>query len=149
MSKIVDIDPDVLFCRNGKGDLPIHVAVKAGQKDAVRALIDIEENNEHIRSTGLTQLELVNKNHDTALHIALQNRFKDLAYYLSRKNPKTSHFLNKMQMSPLYMAIKAGYSELAQSMLRENSLAEDDTDLMDRVCSLVHAAIMGRNRGMR
>ena len=149
MSKIVDIDPDVLFCRNDKGDLPIHVAVKAGQKDAVRALIDIEENNEQIRSTGLTQLEMVNYNNDTALHIALQNHFKDLAYYLSQKNPKTSHFLNKMQMSPLYMAVKAGYIELAQNMLRENSLAEDSTDLMDRVCSVVHAAIMGRNRGMR
>ena len=47
------------------------------------------------------------------------------------------------------MAIKAGYIELAQSMLRENSLAEDSTDQMDIVCSVVHAAIMCRNRGMR
>ncbi|CAO2815549.1 unnamed protein product [Amaranthus hypochondriacus] len=145
MSVINTHDHRLFFCRNDNNDLPIHVALKAGQENAVRKLIEIQETNEQLRSNSIKQYEMVNNNRNTALHIALQNRFKDLAELLLEKNSNICYYLNEKQMSPLYMAIKGEYFELAKKMLQISN-HDENSDLRNRRHSCVHVAIMARNK---
>ncbi|GAB2279538.1 hypothetical protein Dimus_014183 [Dionaea muscipula] len=90
----------------------------------------------------------VNGEGDTALHIALKNHNEEMAAYLVDKYPSASYYANYSNVSPLYLAIKAGYWELAQSMLARKPIG--DEDVKNRLLqgkSVVHAAIMVRNTG--
>ncbi|XP_057251724.1 uncharacterized protein LOC130591812 [Beta vulgaris subsp. vulgaris] len=99
---------ELLQVQNLNGDLPIHVAAKSCQLDAVKKLV----------LGDISMLE--RENHDdyknTALHIALENQQEEMAKFLFRKCPKTFYQLNKQGISPLYLAIKAEFWELVRDI---------------------------------
>ncbi|GAB2302602.1 hypothetical protein Dimus_036605 [Dionaea muscipula] len=71
-----------------------------------------------------------------------------MAAYLVEKYASASYHLNDPIVSPLHLAIEAGYLELAQSMLAGKSIG--DEEVKNRLLqgkSVVHAAIMVRNAG--
>ncbi|KMT08242.1 hypothetical protein BVRB_6g142590 [Beta vulgaris subsp. vulgaris] len=78
---IIQQNPELLQVQNLNGDLPIHVAAKSCQLDAVKKSV----------LGDISMLE--RENHDdyknTALHIALENQQEEMAKFLFRKCPKT------------------------------------------------------------
>ncbi|XP_048501791.1 protein ACCELERATED CELL DEATH 6 [Beta vulgaris subsp. vulgaris] len=135
---IIQQSPELLQVQNLNGDLPIHVAAKSCQLDAVKKLV----------LGDISMLE--RENHDdyknTALHIALENQQEEMAKFLFRKCPKTFYQLNKQGISPLYLAIKAEFWELVRDMLSEDVVAaypDAENQLLEGK-SVVHAAIIAK-----
>ncbi|GAB2217658.1 hypothetical protein Droror1_Dr00000861 [Drosera rotundifolia] len=173
---------DLIATKNSAGELPLHVAARAGALDSVKCLVDwIVDYKEHRGASrrgeggqsqggtnqnqeeqgdklGGLRIEMdligeVDRDGDTALHIALENHNEEMAAYLVDKYPFASYNANHYKLSPLHsnvsplhLAIKAGYWELVQSMLARKPIGEEDvkTQLLQGK-SVVHAAIMVRN----
>ncbi|GAB2279540.1 hypothetical protein Dimus_014186 [Dionaea muscipula] len=162
---------DLITTTNWKGDLPLHVAARAGKLDSVKYLVDwIVDYNEHRRGEGgpsqdgtnqnqeeqgdklggvrieMDMVTEVNRDGDTALHVALKNHNEEMAAYLVDKYPSTSYYANHSKVSPLYLAIKASYWELVQSMFARKPIGEEDVkNHLLQGKSVVHAAISVRN----
>ncbi|GAB2279550.1 hypothetical protein Dimus_014193 [Dionaea muscipula] len=136
---------DLIRTKNWRGELPLHVAARAGELDSVKCLVDWILQEYYQEEQG-NMVAKVNRDGDTALHIALENHNEELAAYLVDKYPSASYYVNHLQVSPLYLAIKAGYWQLVQSMLARKPIG--DEDVKNRLLqgkSVVHAVIMVRN----
>ncbi|GAB2276711.1 hypothetical protein Dimus_011426 [Dionaea muscipula] len=163
---------DLITTKNSKGDLPLHVAARAGQLDSVKYLVDwivdckdlhrgghgitnqqpnLQEDQQASDRLGGVGIEMdlvaeVDGEGDTPLHIALENHNEDMAAYLVDRYPFASFYANRLQVSPLHLAIEAGYRELVQSMLARNPIGEEHVkNLLLQGKSVVHAAIRVKN----
>ncbi|KAL9241761.1 hypothetical protein vseg_015830 [Gypsophila vaccaria] len=143
---IVDLSPSLLTRPDSKDDLPIHVAVRAGHVTVVQKLIDLGDRWE------IRLLEHVNNEKNTALHIALENQQKDMASMLYVKCPNIINCKNKQGISPMYLAIKAGFWGLVTKMIDYDGDAQvsrvfkdnNNNELLKH--STIHAVIMARNK---
>ncbi|GAB4837293.1 hypothetical protein Ancab_039573 [Ancistrocladus abbreviatus] len=133
---------DLIASRDSKGDLPLHAAARAGQKQAVMTLT--------LFMTKIVKPELsigmANKEGNTALHLAIENGNKEVAWYLILSCPETSQSLNKEGISPLYLAIKTRFRDLVRRMLFEFSFI-NYLDQPSPKKSIVHIAIRVQDRG--
>ncbi|XP_074309096.1 protein ACCELERATED CELL DEATH 6-like [Silene latifolia] len=137
--------PTLLTRRDSKGDLPVHVAVRAGHETVVRNLVRLADRVENF--SGSLMLEKENKEHNTALHIALENQQSHMAVYLFEICPRVCNRLNEQNISPLYLAIKAGFWDLVGNMISkgdDSSLRISKDELLKH--SVIHAAIMAKRR---
>lgn len=139
----------LLLRQNTRGDLPIHVAARAGQILAVKALIDraVSSNfpQQNFTDCCPQMLEGENKDGNTALHIALENQQEEMAGILFRNCKHTFYCLNRHGISPLYLAIMAGFKNLAAEMLGTD---DEDPGVAEEQLfkgKVVHAAIMAKD----
>lgn len=132
---------NLLLGPNSKGDLPIHVAVRAGKIHSVSTLLEKSASLNVVHQ----MLEAENNDGNTPLHIALENQQKHMADSLFQLCPHTFHRLNRLGMSPLYLAIKAAFWELVKLMLLTE--VEDHGNVHRHLDKgrVVHAAIMAKN----
>ncbi|KAL7177308.1 hypothetical protein ACSBR2_030627 [Camellia fascicularis] len=150
---------DLFSRKNSNGNLPIHAAASSGHLSTVKSLLGFpQRDSEEWRVSALKE---VNKNEETALHVALKNHHEKVAEFLFELCPCVSSYPNKEGKSPLikkkkkegksplYMAAEAGFLDLVKLMTAEtvevvvmdNSLSSSETR------SVVHAGLRGRNIG--
>ncbi|GAB2279547.1 hypothetical protein Dimus_014190 [Dionaea muscipula] len=125
------------FCRSDNDTAPSPGGTNENQEEQSEIRIEMD------------MVARVNWFGNTALHIALENHNEEMAAYLVDKYPSASYYANYLKVSPLYLAIEGGYSELVQSMFARKSI--EDEDVKNRLLqgkSVVHAAIMARNSGI-
>ncbi|KAK7830122.1 hypothetical protein CFP56_028557 [Quercus suber] len=109
-------------------------------------------------------LGIQNNEGNTALHLALINKYREvdlvlktkyseIASFLVETNPKVSYCPNEEHKSPLYMAAEAGDAEMVKFMIEKadgiNMAMVDGggrvLEDFDEVKLIAHAAITGRN----
>ncbi|XP_021718434.1 protein ACCELERATED CELL DEATH 6-like [Chenopodium quinoa] len=128
---------------NTKDDLPIHVAARSCQFEAVKRLVFLAD-----RFNEISLLERTNKDSNTVLHIALENQQEKMAKFLFEKYPKTFYYLNLQGFSPLFLAIKAEFWDLVKSMLSE-AIVDEFPEALAQLLegkSVVHAAIIAKRK---
>ncbi|GAB4837337.1 hypothetical protein Ancab_039581 [Ancistrocladus abbreviatus] len=138
--EILNRNEDLIASEDSKGDLPLHVAARAGRLNAVVTLaLFMKQFVKPELSIGKANME-----GNTALHLAIQNGHEMVAWFLIQKEPDTSFSLNKEGISPLYLAIEARFRDLARYILSKIA----STNYLDQTSpkkSVVHAAIQARD----
>lgn len=124
---------------NLMGETVLHVAARAGNQNVVEFLIKKR------REFNLISAKC--KNGDNAVHAALKGKHAHLAMYLVITRHYVSFDLNNDQVSPLYLAVEAGYYNLVLRMLR-CSCCPFKLDSMLSVKSVVHAAMRAKRTGL-
>ncbi|XP_050282758.1 protein ACCELERATED CELL DEATH 6-like isoform X2 [Quercus robur] len=136
VQEILGIQPCQEFVteKNSNGDLPLHVAASAGNKQIVELLaanvpLIMEKNME-----GNTPLHLaLIKKFQVGPNLALKAEYNKVARFLVDKCPDVSFYPNRERKSPLYLAAEGGDEELMRHMITTNRLPDCK--------SFVHAAI--------
>lgn len=140
--------------KNSAGELAVHVAASCGHVSTLKKLASVSD------------LMSRNKEGNTALHLALINKFREvdlvlktkyseIAGFLVETNPKVSYCPNEEDKSPLYMAAEAGDAEMVKSMIEKAdginmAMVEGGGRVLEgfeEVKLIAHAAITGRNKG--
>ncbi|CAL5347670.1 unnamed protein product [Camellia sinensis] len=137
---------DLFSTKNSTGNLPIHAAASSGHLSTVKSLLGFRQRDDS-EEWRVSVLREVNKNEETALHVALKNRHEEVAAFLFNLCPSVSSYPNKEGKSPLYMAAKAGYLDLVKPMTAETVqvVVMDNSMSSSETRSVVHAALRGRN----
>ncbi|KAJ4970544.1 hypothetical protein NE237_003643 [Protea cynaroides] len=123
--EICDRCPSLLTKRNQCGNIPLHVGARAGQLNVVRHLIDkmtsspssVDVNVEHGTTRAFYLLGSQNHKGDTALHEALRYCRCTVAKLLIRKDPDLCRRVNRVNESPLFLAVIKGYLDVVHTIL--------------------------------
>ncbi|KAL1216493.1 Protein ACCELERATED CELL DEATH 6 [Cardamine amara subsp. amara] len=131
---------NLLQKKNLEGETALHVAARAGNLSVVEILV------KSITEFSYDML-IVSKNNkgDTALHAALKGKHADVAFYLVGVRQVVSFDFNNDEVSPLYLAVEAGYLQLVHKMLQSSSL-ETKLASMFNGRSVVHTAMGAKRR---
>ncbi|GAB4837345.1 hypothetical protein Ancab_002230 [Ancistrocladus abbreviatus] len=140
------LKPSLIACTNKQGHLLFHVAARAGQLESLECLVSFVEELqqqtgvdwEDMPEEGVTMDILGEPNYEgnTALHIALDNHQEEMAEFLVCKYGLASFQLNAQGISPLYLAIKAGFWDLVERVV---SLLKGDLDYCQVREQLLHS----------
>ena len=125
--KIVHLNSRLLYEANSKGNTPLHVAARDGSSSLVKLLIDLEEEQELDIEIGrhhqllidheeeqVLDIEIghqhqlpriVNRDGDTALHVAARNCKFHAVRELVSKDPELVKYENKAGESALFIAV--------------------------------------------
>ncbi|CAL5413376.1 unnamed protein product [Camellia sinensis] len=138
---------DLFSKKNSSGNLPIHAAASSGHLSTVKSLLGFRQRDDS-EEWRVSVLKEVNKNKETALHVALKNRHEEVAAFLFNLCPSVSSYPNKEGKSPLYMAAEAGFLDLVNLMTAETVevVVMDNSMSSSETRSVVHAALRGRNK---
>ncbi|XP_015887350.3 protein ACCELERATED CELL DEATH 6 [Ziziphus jujuba] len=137
---ILQLCPDLIKSKNTNGNLPLHIAAAAGNLSTVEILVSADQQ----QSVSLREKD---SNHDTALHLALQNRYEEVAFYLFEADQEVTHYMNGFFKSPLHIAAEAGYAELFKRMMEISAGSHDVPDEESKQ-RIIMAAIHGKNGGV-
>ena len=136
VQEILEIEPCKKFVteKNSNGDLPLHVAASAGNKQMVELLAAsvplIKEKN----MEGNTPLHLaLIKKFQVGPNLALKAEYNEVVKFLVMKCPEVSFYPNGECNCPLYLAVEGGDEELMRHMITTNRLPNGK--------SCVHAAM--------
>lgn len=124
---------------NLMGESVLHVAARAGHLNVVELLIRQRRDYNLISAK--------TKNGDNAVHTALKAKHAHVAFYLVDVRHYVSFDVNNDQVSPLYLAVEAGYCNLVERML-SCSCCPFKLDAMLSVNSVVHAAMRAKRTGL-
>ncbi|ESQ36993.1 hypothetical protein EUTSA_v10002443mg [Eutrema salsugineum] len=138
---IVSESPNLLEKGNLISETALHVAARAGNLDIVEFLVRYI--TEFLMCDMLISAK--SKNGDTALHVALKEKHANVAFYLFSVRQDVSFDVNNDGVSPIYLAVEAGYCELVEKML-ESSPCLSKLALMRGGKSVVHAAMRAKRR---
>ncbi|GAB2300200.1 hypothetical protein Dimus_034239 [Dionaea muscipula] len=155
VSHILSRKKSLIMSKNKEGDLAIHVAARTGQLHSLVSLSlwpQIQPGQEDPFKTQQDPSTILMAEGDsqgnTALHIAMCNHQEAMAWYLIFKYPPAAYRTNLQGISPLYIALRAKYLDLAKYMLNSAPLYGDVAVGLLQGESVVHAAIMVRNKEM-
>ncbi|CDY48562.1 BnaA09g01580D [Brassica napus] len=140
--------PFLLMELDSKDQLPLHVAARARHGSVVNTLIDIvtflSNKMSAARSERLNPYVLKNKDGDTALHLAMKCLNVYCVIPLGETYPQAWFLANNKGISPLFIAVQEGFTELVKYLLE--NLDNDETDLqLEGRKDLVHVALKARN----
>ncbi|XP_019094360.1 PREDICTED: protein ACCELERATED CELL DEATH 6, partial [Camelina sativa] len=121
---------------NSMRETPLHVAARSGNLSIVKSLVN---------STDCSVLSAKSKIGDTALHAALKGKHEDVAFYLVGMKHDVSFNENDDEVSPLYLAVEAGYYKIVRKML-ECSCCPSKLASMSSGKSVVHAAMRAKSK---
>ncbi|GAB4824959.1 hypothetical protein Ancab_007831 [Ancistrocladus abbreviatus] len=158
--------PSLIMKQNSKGDTALHLAARTGDTaihatvkhaSVINTLLILQEGwvephvssewTEEVRAhPHAVRLQRVRNNKgNTALHEALINGQKRIAFCLIEHDPEVSYFLNAAGESPLYWAVKAGYRKHVIRMLSDE-IQNKDERLKGK--SPLQASIMKWDKGL-
>ncbi|KAG7557683.1 PGG domain [Arabidopsis suecica] len=136
VKNIVSECPCLVLETNSKDQLPLHVAAHAGHSAIVEAFVASD------------------KYGNTALHLAIEGRYMEMAASLVNENQNASFLENNEGISSLYMAVEAGDVSLVKEILKttgnddlEGRNSNLDLKLEGRKY-LVHVALDARSTGV-
>lgn len=139
IAKIICKDlPFFVVEKNAKGDIPLHIAARAGDSLLVTLLV-----NSDFKEGGLGER---NEKGNTALHEALIYGHEEVARILINKNPDMPYSTNKKGKSLLYLAAGAGFLTIVRLLL-DNPVGNYSNEGKHKNKSPAFAAILGRNIG--
>ncbi|KAL8510988.1 hypothetical protein ACS0TY_017708 [Phlomoides rotata] len=121
--------------KNAKGDIPLHIAARAGDSLLVTLLV-----NSDFKEGGLGER---NEEGNTALHEALKYGHEEVARILINKNPDMTYSTNKKGKS-LYLAAGAGFLTIVR-LLMDNPVGNYSVGGKHKNKSPAFAAVFGRN----
>lgn len=109
--------------KNKKGETPLHMAAREGLTEIVKALVDqVKALNADLESgiklTVREIVEMTNEEGETALHEAVRYRRLDVVKLLIGEGPEFEYRINKAGETPLYMAVKRGFDEFVDEILK-------------------------------
>ncbi|KAJ9700549.1 hypothetical protein PVL29_006046 [Vitis rotundifolia] len=118
--------PSLLQKTNNKDETPLHMAAREGLTEIVKALVEqvnASYPNDADLESGkkLAVREMIgmrNKEEDTALHEAVRYRQLDVVKSLIEADPEFEYCRNRAGETPLYMAVKRGFDELVDEILK-------------------------------
>ncbi|AEE82463.1 ankyrin repeat family protein [Arabidopsis thaliana] len=158
VKNIISECPCLVLELNFKDQLPLHVAAHAGHSAIVEALVAsvtffsdrlAEEDRER-----LNPYVLRDKYGNTALHLAIEGRYMEMAASLVNENQNASFLENNEGISSLYMAVEAGDVTLVKEILKtagNNDLEGRNSNLDSKLEGrkhLVHVALNARSIGV-
>ncbi|CAN6969859.1 unnamed protein product [Brassica rapa subsp. trilocularis] len=140
--------PFLLMERDSKYQLPLHVAARAGHVSVVLALVQIvtfvSDKMSREGMEGLNPYVLKNNDGDTALHLAMKCLNVYCVIPLGETYPQAWFLANNKGISPLFIAVQEGFTELVKYLLE--NLDNDETDLqLEGRKDLVHVALKAKN----
>ncbi|KAG7652947.1 Ankyrin repeat-containing domain superfamily [Arabidopsis suecica] len=139
---IISKFPNLLQKVNLMGETALHVAARAGNLNIVEILVrSITESSLYDEL-----IDAKSKNGDTALHAALKGKHVEVAFYLVSVKHDVSFDKNIDEVSPLYLAVEAGYRELVLKMLECSSSFPSKLASMLSGKSVIHAAMKANRR---
>ncbi|KAM1525979.1 hypothetical protein ACFX10_010374 [Malus domestica] len=139
---IAELHPSQVLKQNNEGNHPLHLAASAGHLSTVCFLVEISQTNNY------NLLVEKNTRGNTVLHVAMENRQKEVAKFLIN-NDESRFSPNMYGKTPLSMAAEAGNVELFKHMIfgRPSRLPLDNfPEERWEGNSVLRAAILGRNR---
>ena len=118
--------PSLLQKKNNKEETPLHMAAREGLTEIVKALVDqvkpLQDDDEDLESgKKLAVRKMVgmrNEEGNTTLHEAVRYRRLDVVKWLIGEDPEFEYRSNKAGETPLYMAVKRGFDEFVDEILK-------------------------------
>ena len=118
--------PSLLQKTNNKDETPLHMAAREGLTEIVTALVDqvkaLQVDDADLESgIKLAVRKMVgmrNEEGNTTLHEAVRYRRLDVVKWLIGEDPEFEYCSNKAGETPLYMAVKRGFDELVDEILK-------------------------------
>ncbi|KAI7993432.1 Protein ACCELERATED CELL DEATH 6 [Camellia lanceoleosa] len=114
----------LLHCLNIDRETSLHIAVREGHFDIVKALIEYAKRLDHeeVESGGGAAKEMLrapNKDNDTALHMAVRNpRNLDMVEWLTKEDLEFTHLPNNAKETPLYLAAERQHNDMVFMILK-------------------------------
>ncbi|CAL9233061.1 unnamed protein product, partial [Arabidopsis halleri] len=137
VKNIVSECPCLVLEPNSKDQLPLHVAAHAGHSAIVEALVaSVTFFSDRLAVEDRERLNpyvLKDKYGNTALHLAIEGRYMEMAASLVNENQNVSFLENNEGISSLYMAVEAAGDV---SLVKEILKTTDNDDLEGRNSNL-------------
>ncbi|CAL5381630.1 unnamed protein product [Camellia sinensis] len=114
----------LLCCLNIDGETPLHIAVREGHLDIVKALVGHAKRLDHeeVESGGGAAMEMLratNKDNDTVLHMAVRNPDDVVVVeWLAKEDPEFTHPPNNAKETPLYLAAERQHNDMVSMILK-------------------------------
>ncbi|CAL5381638.1 unnamed protein product [Camellia sinensis] len=114
----------LLCCLNIDGETPLHIAVREGHLDIVKALVGHAKRLDHeeVESGGGAAMEMLratNKDNDTVLHMAVRNPDNvGVVEWLAKEDPEFTHPPNNAKETPLYLAAERQHNDMVSMILK-------------------------------
>ena len=105
--KIVHLNSRLVYEANPKGNTPLHVAARVGSSSMVQLLIELEKEQVLDIEIGRQHqlLRIVNRDGDTALHVAARNCNFQAVRDLVNEDPELARYENKAGESALFISV--------------------------------------------
>ena len=143
IKKLILENKNIKNSRNKFGETPLHLACEKGFEKSVELLLkkncDVNAidslletplhkavQNDHIATTEMLlnnpeiRIDAQNSSKETALHIACENNFKNLAKLLIFKRADLN-IKNEKNLTPLHIAVKNGHYDIAKLLLENGA----------------------------
>ncbi|KAH7844096.1 hypothetical protein Vadar_024234 [Vaccinium darrowii] len=125
---ILEECPSLLGRVNIRGETPLHMAAREGYADIVKKLIEFAKQREQLLESGFggegkKMLRATNVDKDTALHMAVRNRYVKEGKYLevikllTEEDREFEHPANNDDETPLYLAVERGSVDVVKMLL--------------------------------
>ncbi|XP_023635170.1 protein ACCELERATED CELL DEATH 6 [Capsella rubella] len=141
--------PRLLLAKNSSGQTPLHVAAHGGYTPIVKffvALVALASSRlctEEIKT--LNPFVLKDEDGNTALHLAIEGLYFEVAAYLVNADKDAPLLGNNKGVSSLYMAVEAGRISLVKTILK--NAGNLDSKLQGRK-HLAHVALQAGSLGI-
>ncbi|XP_078154787.1 protein ACCELERATED CELL DEATH 6-like [Carex rostrata] len=110
-SMVFEKDMSLLKAKNKVLETPLHCAARAGNREVIQKLIDIDY------VIVKDALEEINEQGDTAMHVATKHGHIDCGKRLLWLNHEILYKVNNEMLSAIHIAITKGYTEMVKYML--------------------------------
>ncbi|XP_023634846.1 protein ACCELERATED CELL DEATH 6 [Capsella rubella] len=153
---IVSQCPSLLLEPNSSGQTPLHVAAYEGHTAVVEAFVALvtfaSDRLCNEESERLNPYILKDEDGNTALHLAIEGRYLEMATYLVNANHDAPFLGNNEGLSSLFMAVARGDVSLVKAILKttgNENLEGKKFNLYSKLQGkkyLAHAALMAKNK---
>ncbi|XWS58375.1 hypothetical protein CRYUN_Cryun08bG0028800 [Craigia yunnanensis] len=143
--KILKLQPSLVYQRNTKGDIPLHIAARLGSEETVELFIGFSNKTWASREVVEGELadqeklvRMVNLKKETALHEAVKNYHYRIVEMLIKEDPELTELTNVAGESPLFLAVDRKFVDIAKLILQADQCCFDGRNNMNAL----HAAVV-------
>jgi ankyrin repeat protein len=153
--KLLRIEKSLLKARNKTQETPLHCAARSGSDDIVSYLIDFAQEMEEGHEVVMEEvLRDRNEDGETALHDAARHDRVDVVRTLISADPGLASVVDKIRISPLYLAAALGHLKVVQVMIEGLKGTEDSSAAYagPRQQTVLHVTVLrskGKERPVR